>query len=131
MWCHWITYSPCSHRPHSWRRNRGANRLLRRVTGNPETDVCNQCGAGGSGSCSSRGYPPGGSRYIATIAFTKRYWFWSQIVSLRDVDSLGDLDIGQKRALICRELERTFGRTRNTANILLCELAIITIHYHD
>jgi nuclear pore complex protein Nup205 len=54
-----------------------------------------------------------------------------QVVSSQDVDSLGDLDIGQKRALICRELERTLGRTRNTANILLCEPAIITIHCHN
>lgn len=61
----------------------------------------------------------------------EHYRFRRQIVSLQDVDSLGDLDIGQKRALICRELERTLGRTRNTANILLCEPAIITIHYHN
>ena len=59
---------------------------------------------------------------------TKRHRFWLQIVSLQDVDTLGDLDIGQKRALICRELERTLGRTRNTANILLCETAIFTLH---
>lgn len=59
---------------------------------------------------------------------TKRYWFRPQIVSLQDVDTLGDLDIGQKRALLCRELERTLGRTRNTANILLCEPTILTLH---
>jgi hypothetical protein len=61
--------------------------------------------------------------------FTEHYWFRLQIASLQDIDCLGDLDIGQKRALICRELESTLDRTRNTANILLCEFAIITIHY--
>ena len=68
---------------------------------------------------------------IPAIIFTEHCWFRLQIVSLPDVDSLGDLDIGQKRALICRELERTLGRTRNTANILLCEPAIITMHCHN
>ncbi len=118
---------PCSHRPHGWRRNRGANRLLRWVTGEPETDVRNPCGAGGSGSCSSRGHPPGGS-HNRCDRMTKRYLLRLQIVSLQDIESLGDLDIGQKRAFICRELEHTLGRTRNTANILLCEPAIFTIH---
>jgi len=50
-----------------------------------------------------------------------------QIASLQDVDTLGDLDIGQKRALICRELERTLGRTRNTANILLSSLEMVLL----
>ena len=42
-----------------------------------------------------------------------------QLVPLQDIDSLRDLDIGQKRTLICRELERSLGRTRNTADTLL------------
>jgi hypothetical protein len=61
----------------------------------------------------------------------KRHRLRLQIVSLQDVDNLGDLDIGQKRALLCRELERTLGRTRNTANILLCEPTIFTLHCHN
>jgi len=65
------------------------------------------------GSCSSRGYLP---------------VFWLQIVSLQDIKSLGDLDIGQKCTFICCELECTLGHTQNMANILLCEPAIFTIH---
>ena len=51
----------------------------------------------------------------------KRFRFQLQIVTLQDIESLGDLDIGQKRALICREIEHALGRARNTAGILLCE----------
>lgn len=54
---------------------------------------------------------------------TRPHRFRLQIDNLQNVDNLGDLDIGQKRALIRRELERTLSRTRNTANILLCEPA--------
>ena len=46
----------------------------------------------------------------------------SQLVPLQDIDSLRDLDIGQKRTLICRELERSLVRTRNTADTLLGKL---------
>lgn len=53
-----------------------------------------------------------------------------QIDSLQNVDNLGDLDMGQKRALIRRELERTLSSTRNTANILLCEPAFFTLRCH-
>ncbi|KAI0289640.1 nucleoporin Nup186/Nup192/Nup205 [Russula brevipes] len=49
------------------------------------------------------------------------------IVTLQDIDTLGDLDIGQKRALICRELERTLGRARDTANILLSSLEMVLL----
>ena len=42
-----------------------------------------------------------------------------QLVPLQDMDSLRDLDIGQKRTLICRELERSLGHTRNKADTLL------------
>ncbi len=51
--CHWITHSSCSHHHHSWWYNWGTNRLLWWVTRNPETDVCEQCRAGGSGLYSS------------------------------------------------------------------------------
>jgi nuclear pore complex protein Nup205 len=62
---------------------------------------------------------------------TKPHRFRLQIDSLQDVNNIGDLDIGQKRALICRELERNLSRTRNTANILLCEPAIFTLCCHN
>jgi hypothetical protein len=44
----------------------------------------------------------------------------AQIITLRDTDALGDLDIGQKRTLVCRELKRTLGRMQNMADTLLC-----------
>jgi hypothetical protein len=44
-----------------------------------------------------------------------------QVITLRDTDTLGDLDIGQKHALVCRELERTLGRAQNMADTLLRE----------
>jgi len=50
-----------------------------------------------------------------------------QIVTLQDIESLGDLDIGQKRALICRELEHALGRARNTANTLLSSLEMMLL----
>ena len=54
---------------------------------------------------------------------TRPHWFRLQIDSLQNVDNLGDLDMGQKRVLICCELERTLSSTWNTVNILLCESA--------
>jgi hypothetical protein len=54
-----------------------------------------------------------------------------QIVTLQDIDTLGDLDIGQKRALICRELERTLVRARDMANILLCESTLFPLCCHE
>jgi hypothetical protein len=54
--------------------------------------------------------------FISVIDITN---LWSQLVPLQDIDSLRDLDIGQKRTLICRELERSLTRTRNTADTLL------------
>ncbi|KAI0270638.1 nucleoporin Nup186/Nup192/Nup205 [Gloeopeniophorella convolvens] len=55
-----------------------------------------------------------------------------QIVPLPDSDILGDLDIGQKRALICRELERMLVRARNTADTLLSsvEMALLLLWRH-
>ncbi|KAI0297000.1 nucleoporin Nup186/Nup192/Nup205 [Multifurca ochricompacta] len=50
-----------------------------------------------------------------------------QIVSLQDVDTLGDLDIGQKRALIFRELGRTLDRTRRTADIVLSSMEMVLL----
>ncbi|KAH9982000.1 nucleoporin Nup186/Nup192/Nup205 [Russula compacta] len=50
-----------------------------------------------------------------------------QIVALEDIDALGDLDIGQKRALICRELERVLGCARDMANILLSALEMMLL----
>ena len=81
---------------------------------------------GGSGSCSSRVHSPSGSFLSARIIFTEYYWFQLQIAGLQGVDGLDDLDIGQKRALICRELECTLGRTQNTVNILLFDR-----YHHD
>ncbi|KAH9970787.1 hypothetical protein BGW80DRAFT_1461060 [Lactifluus volemus] len=42
-----------------------------------------------------------------------------QIITLPDTDALGDLNIGQKRTLVCHELERTLGRLQNMADTLL------------
>jgi len=50
-----------------------------------------------------------------------------QIVTLHDIDFLGDLDIGQKRVLICRELEHALGRARNMANTLLSSLEMVLL----
>ena len=41
---------------------------------------------------------------------------------------LGDLDIRQERTLICRELERSLGRTRNTADTLLGKPGVTPKH---
>jgi len=50
-----------------------------------------------------------------------------QIVPLHDIDTLGDLDIGQKRALICRELQRTLARAQSMANVLLSSLEMMLL----
>jgi nuclear pore complex protein Nup205 len=50
-----------------------------------------------------------------------KYSLLIQIITLQDTDTLGDLDIGQKRALVCRELERMLGPTRTMTDTLLCE----------
>jgi hypothetical protein len=57
--------------------------------------------------------------------------FYLQIVPLQDIESLGDLDIGQKRALLCRELEHALGRAENLASILLCEPTILLVNCHN
>ncbi|KAH9064457.1 nucleoporin Nup186/Nup192/Nup205 [Lactarius vividus] len=55
-----------------------------------------------------------------------------RLVPLQDIDSLRDLDIGQKRTLICRELERSRGRARNTADTLLAsvEMTLLLLWRH-
>ncbi|KAF8272691.1 nucleoporin Nup186/Nup192/Nup205 [Lactarius quietus] len=50
-----------------------------------------------------------------------------RLVPLQDMDSLRDLDIGQKRTLICRELERSLARTRNKADTLLASVEMVLL----
>ncbi|KAH9976638.1 nucleoporin Nup186/Nup192/Nup205 [Lactifluus volemus] len=50
-----------------------------------------------------------------------------QIITLRDTDALGDLDIGQKRTLVCRELKRTLGRMQNMADTLLSSVEMVLL----